>query len=159
MNLPGNLDSDFCRDVDSQPSPVWPDDEVKSSPNFSKGCTNISHSWFYLKGCVISKEPKKSQCIWAIFETSWRQIFFQSGHTATNHHRSGQDDRRVKRRVSSCLWRRREDLQIKGWETCAKLARLTITGKNFWSLETCLFLISLQSWKFKIKFRGKFKRI
>ena len=26
---------------------VWPDAEIKSSPNFSKSCIKISHSWIY----------------------------------------------------------------------------------------------------------------
>ena len=37
---------------------VWPDVEIKSSPNFSKSCPTPSHSSFYLKRDVY-KEPKR----------------------------------------------------------------------------------------------------
>ena len=47
--------------------PVWPDAEIKSRQFFSKSCPKISHSWFYFKKICFSKEPKKSQYIWATF--------------------------------------------------------------------------------------------
>ena len=37
---------------------VWPDGEIKISPNFSKTCPKINQSWFYLKSYVFQKSPK-----------------------------------------------------------------------------------------------------
>ena len=51
---------------------VWPDAEIKSSPNVSNNCPKISHCRFYLKCDVFQKSPKRHSTFWLLFE----EIFY-----------------------------------------------------------------------------------
>ena len=65
---------------------VWPDVEIKSSPNFTKRCPKISHSNFYLKFDAFQKRAKSRPYIWVNsernFVTKYHCKIAQSGHTA-----------------------------------------------------------------------------
>ena len=64
--------------------PVWPDAEIKRSPNFYKGCPKSSNSSFYFKSDVFQNSTKIHHKIGPLLKENLRPRPFeiaQSGHT------------------------------------------------------------------------------
>ena len=88
VSLSLSLSLSLCLSL-SVPSPVWPDVEVKSSPNFRKVIQKwlVSHSNFYLKSDVFQNSPKRHHAFGQICEKIFHQELSrvaQSGHTCPN---------------------------------------------------------------------------
>ena len=60
-----NSDPHWCLYYTERPLPVWPDVEIKRSPNLTISSLKSSHRSFYLKGMFV-KVAQKVKKIWAI---------------------------------------------------------------------------------------------
>ena len=59
----------------------WPDDKLKSCPNFSKSCPKSSHSSLTVKILLFTLAHKLTKCIWASFDSNHVTKNFQKQST------------------------------------------------------------------------------